>query len=165
MLRSFRTDLGRFGLEVSHNTSVSRHTSLQHVSKSVQFILRRFFRFFFLQSSDVFSAMEVGDDSESEGSFAGFNPEDITLHEANNESDINVSESDVSSVHTSDLSDWEDRLTDVDEFDVDNRPRDIHGWTPVITPIHCEDFQVRTGPNITTFDVSTGSQLDFFLSF
>jgi hypothetical protein len=108
--------------------------------------------------------MEVGDDSESEGSFAGFNPEDITLHEANNESDINVSESDVSSVHTSDLSDWEDRLTDVDEFDVDDRPRDIHWWTPVITPIHCEDFQVRTGPNIT-FDVSTGSELYFFFRF
>lgn len=93
--------------------------------------------------------------------------EDIVIHEldeVNFDSDIDVS--DVSSVHTSDLSDWDQNLSDFDDLDEGtpvDPPRDSRGWTTHTSPIVIEEFDSEIGPNITDFDPSVASQLDFFL--
>ena len=90
------------------------------------------------------------DESSDDEPFLGFENDDFQVHEADAGSDI-----DVSSVHTSDLSDWDDRLSDFDDVNNeidrdDGRPvqRDQFGWTAATTPINVRPFVHPTGPNL-----------------
>ena len=108
--------------------------------------------------------MDLFEDSGDDDPFFGFTAENIVSHEVKYKPDINVS--DVSSVQTADLSDWDDNLSDFDDpykgTPVD-APRDNQGWTTHISLIKIKKFDGETGPNITDFDPSVASQLDFFL--
>ena len=91
------------------------------------------------------------DDSDNDEWFYGFHAEDIVLREAVADSDFDANE--VSSVHTSDWSKWE-------QWWLGRRYRDWNGWSRRTRPID-DRFTVRTRIN-TDFDVADASQLDFF---
>ncbi|KAK7089368.1 hypothetical protein V1264_025076 [Littorina saxatilis] len=106
--------------------------------------------------------MESSSESENEEHFVGFDIADIPVRPDAPESDIDVS--DVSSVHTSDLSDWDDRNSD-SESDFEEQapvPTDRFGWASVTTPIAITPFGPRViGPK--TDDLGNNpNQLDFF---
>ena len=112
----------------------------------------------FLKSSrrNTFPVFETGlfDDSDDEW-FYGFHAEDIVLREAVTDSDFNVNE--VSSVHTSDWSKWE-------QWWLGRRYRDRNGWSRWTRPIDDRftvEITIRTRIN-TDLDVADASQLDFF---
>ena len=105
--------------------------------------------------------MDILDSTDDDEPFFGFDAEDIVLREVRAESDIDVGS--VSSVHTSDLSDWDSRENDF-ESDVDDQvghPRDRHGWSEMTRNLGIEPFVHDTGPNIANL-AENGTPKDFF---
>ena len=105
--------------------------------------------------------MDILDSTDDDEPFFGFDAEDIVLQEVRAESDIDVGS--VSSVHTSDLSDWDSRENDF-ESDVDDQVdhlRDRHGWSEMTRNIGIEPFMQDTGPNVANL-AENGTPKDFF---
>ena len=118
------------------------------------------FEFLGKQSFSSF-AMDILDDDEP---FFGFDAEEIVFHEVWAECDINVGS--VNSMHTSDLSDWDNRENDF-KSDVDDQvdhPRDRHGWSKMMRNIGIKPFMQDTGPNVANF-AENGTPKDFFPQF
>ena len=108
--------------------------------------------------------MDILDSTDDDEPFFGFDAEDIVLREVQAESDIDVGS--VSSVHMSDLSDWDSRENDF-ESDVDDQvdhPRDRHGWSEMTRNIGIEPFVQDTGPNVANL-AENGTLKDFFSNF
>ena len=105
--------------------------------------------------------MDILDSTDDDEPFFGFDAEDTVLREVWAESDI-----DVSSVHTLDLSDWDNRENDF-ESDVDDQVdhlRDRHGWSEMMRNIGIKPFVQDTGPNIANL-AENGTLKDFFSNF
>ena len=105
--------------------------------------------------------MDILDSTDDDEPFFGFDAEDSVLREVRAESDINVSS--VSNVHTSDLSDWDNRENDFesDGDDQVDHPRDRHGWSEMTRNIGIEPFVQDTGPNVANL-AENGTPKDFF---
>lgn len=100
--------------------------------------------------------MEFEESSSDSGEFYGFELGDIEHHEVDYESEIDISDVSVSSVHTSDLSDFEQSDSD-SESEVERRAGpsgDACGWSKQTRPLNIERFTQETGANITTDDHS-----------
>ena len=98
--------------------------------------------------------------------FGGFTAEDIVLYEVKYESDIDVS--DVSSVHTANLSDWDDNLSDSDDPDEGttvDAPRDNQGLSTRISSNEIKEFDGETGPKYNRFQPLSGFTTGLLSSF
>lgn len=94
--------------------------------------------------------MDDFDESSDGESFHGFENNELEDREVDAGSNI-----DVSSVHTSDLSDWDDHINDFADENIENDDeeqahvvRDRNGWTATTIPIPVQPFVQQTGPNI-----------------
>ena len=110
--------------------------------------------------------MDLFEDSGDDDPFFGFTAENIVSHEVKYKSDINVS--DVSSVQTADLSDWDDNLSDFDDpykgTPVD-APRDNQGLSTRISSNEIKEFDGETGPKYNRFRPLSGFTTGLLSSF
>ena len=88
--------------------------------------------------------MNILDSSSDEGEFTGFHLSDTEVREVGYESEEEIgSDISVSSVHTSDLSDWQES-----EEEEEGGGGDAHGWNTTTTTLKIENFQQETGANV-----------------
>ena len=105
----------------------------------------------------LFFKMDFDDSSSDSGDFAGFNLSNIEVHEVDYESELDISDISVSSVHTLDLLDFEESDSDSENVAEESRvgpSGDAHGWSNKTTALKIERFAEETGANITTDDHS-----------
>ena len=106
--------------------------------------------------------MDIFDSSSDSGEFLEFDLSEIVVREVDYDSgnEFGDSVSEVSSVHTSDISDWES--SDCEEFSEDEwegSSVDGNGWKTSTSELVIQVFVKETGPNVAVMEPT---QLAFF---